>query len=39
MVDRTKNEIKNAPEYDESKHTDDAYRAELGGYYSGRGDF
>lgn len=39
MVDRTKDEIKNAPEYDESKHKDDAYRDELGGYYYGRGDF
>ena len=37
MVDRTKDEIKNAPEYDESTHRDDAYRDELGGYYS-RGD-
>jgi hypothetical protein len=33
FVNRTKDEIKNAPEYDESKLRDDAYRAELGGYY------
>jgi hypothetical protein len=32
-VTRTKDEIKNAPEYDESKHGDTAYRAQLGGYY------
>ena len=32
-VSRTKDEIKNAPEYDESKHGDEAYRAQLGGYY------
>ena len=32
-VSRTKDEIKNAPEYDESKHGDTAYRAQLGGYY------
>ena len=32
-VSRTKDEIKNAPEFDDSKHGDEAYRAELGGYY------
>jgi hypothetical protein len=32
----TKDEIKNAPEFDEARYTDEAYRAELGGYY-GRG--
>ena len=32
----TKDEIKNAPEFDEDRSTDEAYRAELGGYY-GRG--
>ena len=32
-VSRTKDEIKNAPEFDESKHGDEAYRAQLGGYY------
>ena len=32
-VNRTKDEIKNAPEYDESKHGDTAYQAQLGGYY------
>lgn len=34
-VDRTKDEIKNAPEYDPSGYAQQEYRAELGGYYSG----
>ena len=34
-VNRSKDEIKNAPELDESRYQDDAYRAELGGYYAG----
>lgn len=33
-VSRTKDEIKAAPEYDESRHDDDSYRAGLGDYYS-----
>ena len=36
FVNRTKDEIKNAPEFDESRYNDDAYRGELGTYY-GRG--
>jgi hypothetical protein len=36
FVNRTKDEIKNAPEFDESRRADDAYRGELGTYY-GRG--
>ena len=32
-VSRTKDEIKNAPEYDESRRADEDYRAELGAYY------
>jgi hypothetical protein len=36
FVNRTKDEIKNAPEFDEDRHDDDAYRTELGSYY-GRG--
>jgi hypothetical protein len=32
-VSRTKDEIKNAPEFDESRYGEDAYRQELGGYY------
>jgi hypothetical protein len=35
FVSRTKDEIKNAPEFDESQF-DDAYRSELGTYYGGR---
>ena len=34
FVDRTKEEIKNAPELDESRVRDDTYRTELGDYYS-----
>ena len=37
-VNRAKDEIKNAPEFDESRHKDEAFRAELGGYYGGLGD-
>jgi hypothetical protein len=33
-VDRTKEQIKNAPEFDEDRYRDDAYRDELGGYYN-----
>ena len=33
FVSRTKDEIKNAPEFDESRYTDPAYREEIGGYY------
>lgn len=33
FVNRTKEEIKNAPEFDEERYQDDAYRQELGGYY------
>src|ERR671915_1977023 len=31
-VSRTKDEIKNAPEFDEANYRDQAYRDELGGY-------
>ena len=34
-VNRSKDEIKHAPELNESRYHDDAYRAELGGYYGG----
>ena len=39
FVNRTKDEIKNAPEFDDSFRNDDKYRTELGTYYStgGRG--
>jgi hypothetical protein len=36
FVDRTKDEIKAAPELDEDRLPDEAYRSELSGYY-GRG--
>jgi len=32
-VDRTKDQIKDAPEYDENAGIDDEYRNRLGGYY------
>ena len=37
FVDRTKDEIKHAPEYDESR-ADDEYRGQLGSYYDSSGD-
>jgi hypothetical protein len=36
FVSRTKDEIKNAPEFDEDRYRDPTYRDELGGYYSSR---
>jgi hypothetical protein len=33
FVDRSKDDIKNAPEFDESRYRDETYRTELGGYY------
>ena len=36
FVNRTKDEIKNAPEFDDSMRNDEQYRTELGTYY-GRG--
>ncbi len=38
-VHRTKDEIQNAPEFDQDRYTDDAYRTDLGTYYGegGRG--
>ena len=32
-VNRTKDEIKNAPEFDEDRYRDESYRTELTGYY------
>jgi hypothetical protein len=32
-VGLAKDEIKNAPEFDETRYTDEAYRSEIGGYY------
>jgi hypothetical protein len=34
-VDRTKDEIKNAPEFDETMYRDESYRSRLGSYYYG----
>jgi hypothetical protein len=34
FVNRTKDEIKNAPEFDEATYRDEAYRSEIGNYYS-----
>ena len=36
FVDLTKDEIKNAPEFDEETYREQGYRSELGSYYSGR---
>lgn len=33
FVNRTKDQIKNAPEFDESSYRDEPYRSELGSYY------
>jgi hypothetical protein len=33
FVNRTKEQIKNAPELDESTYRDDSYRSQLGSYY------
>jgi hypothetical protein len=33
FVHRTKDEIQNAPEYDESRYNDDTYRTDVGTYY------
>ena len=33
FVSRTKDEIKNAPEFDDTSRGDDQYRERLGGYY------
>jgi hypothetical protein len=37
FVNRTKDEIKNAPEFDEQRYRDQGYRDELGSYYGGHG--
>ena len=34
FVHRTKDEIKSAPEFDDSRRTDDEYRGRLGSYYA-----
>jgi len=37
FVNRSKDQIKNAPEFDESRLRDDAYRSSLGSYYGSGG--
>jgi hypothetical protein len=34
FVDRTKDEIENAPEFDENRYREESYRNEIGDYYS-----
>jgi hypothetical protein len=34
IVNRTKDEIKNSPEFDEATYRDEAYRARVGDYYT-----
>jgi hypothetical protein len=36
VVDLTKDEIKNAPEFDETVYRDESYRRQVGDYYGGR---
>jgi hypothetical protein len=36
FVDLTKDEIKDAPEFDKERYRSEGYRSELAGYYSGR---
>jgi hypothetical protein len=38
FVDRTKDEIKNSPEFDKDMYRDDAYRSRLGSYYYSESD-
>ena len=38
-VNRTKDEIKDAPEFDPDTYRDESYRSELGGYYTGTGTY
>ena len=37
FVNRTKDQIKNAPEFDEDRYKDEGYRNEVGGYYGSGG--
>jgi hypothetical protein len=38
LVSLSQEEIKNAPEFDEKRYTEQSYRDELGSYYGGRAD-
>lgn len=37
FVNRTKDQIKNAPEFDEKRYRDETYRRDIGGYYGAGG--
>jgi hypothetical protein len=37
FIDKTKDEIKNAPEFDPERYKDESYRSELGTYYGRTG--
>jgi hypothetical protein len=37
FVNRTKDQIKNAPEFDKDRYKDEGYRNEVGGYYGSGG--
>jgi hypothetical protein len=37
FVDRTKDQIKNAPEFDEDRYTDETSRSDVGAYYGDTG--
>ena len=38
FVNRTKDQIKNSPEFDDSMVKDDSYRSQLGSYYGPGGE-
>jgi hypothetical protein len=38
FVDKTKDQIKDAPEFDPDRYKDETYRSELGTYYGGMND-
>ena len=38
VVDRSKDEIKNSPEFDENTYRDSVYRDQVGSYYGSRAD-
>jgi len=35
-IDRTRDEIKDSPEFNESTYRDESYRSDLGDYYASR---
>ena len=38
LVDLTKDQIKDSPEFDEKRYQEESYKTELGNYYGRRGD-